>query len=302
MSACCGPSRDASSAARGEDSALPDATVAALAAAAPTQMQLVALPGGSFRMGSEDPAAYPEDGEGPVREASVQAFAIGSTTVTVAEFAAFVADTGHRTDAERYGSSLVFAGLLSDEIRDHCPSVAETPWWCQVEGATWFRPEGPGSSAEDRTDHPVTHVSHRDALAYAEWVGARLPSEVEWEYAARGGLDQQPFPWGGVREPDEVPRMKTFSGSFPDGPTGRVGTEPAASFPPNGFGLRNMTGNVWEWTASRFGGDDHRPVLRGGSYLCHDSYCRRYRTSSRTASTDETSLGHTGFRLAMTAG
>lgn len=301
MSACCGPSRDAGSAPKGEDGALSEAPLAALAAAAPTQLRLVALPGGTYRMGSEDPAAYPEDGEGPVREVSVAGFAIGATTVTVAEFAAFVVDSGYPTDAERHGSSLVFAGLLAGGLLERCPAVAEAPWWRQVAGATWFRPEGPGSSVEDRTDHPVIHVSHRDALAYADWVGARLPSEVEWEYAARGGLDQQPFPWGGAREPDGVPRMKTFSGSFPDGPTDRVGTEPATAFPPNAFGLHNMTGNVWEWTASSVA-DDARPVLRGGSYLCHDSYCRRYRTSARTSATAETSLGHTGFRLAVSSG
>lgn len=302
MSACCGPSRDPRSGAKGADGTLPASTLASLASTAPSRLRLVGLPGGRFRMGSEDPAAYPEDGEGPVREASVAPFAIGVTTVTVAEFAAFVLDTGHRTDAELHGSSLVFAGLLPDVLRERCPAVVETPWWRQVDDATWFRPEGPGSSADDRPDHPVTHVSHRDALAYAEWVGSRLPTEAEWEYAARGGLDQQPYPWGSEREPDGVPRMKIFSGSFPDAPTERVGTESATTFSPNAFGLHCMTGNVWEWTASSFGSRDGSPVLRGGSYLCHDSYCRRYRTSARTAATAETSLGHTGFRLAMTTG
>lgn len=299
MSACCGPARDPHAEPKGADLTLPASTLASLASQAPSRLPLVGLPGGTFRMGSEDPAAYPEDGEGPVRVASVGAFAIGATTVTVAELAAFVAETGHRTDAERHGSSLVFVGLLPEELRRVSPAVAEAPWWRQVDGATWFHPEGPGSSVGERADHPVTHVSQRDALAYAEWVGARLPTEVEWEYAARGGLDQQPYPWGAVREPDGIPRMKTFSGTFPDGPDGHVGTEPATAFSPNGFGLHNMTGNVWEWTSSAVeeGGP---PVLRGGSYLCHDSYCRRYRTSARTSSTAETSLGHTGFRLAVT--
>lgn len=304
MGACCGPARGARPGAKGgavTSSDGPDATtLARLAEAAPTRLHVVALPGGDFRMGSEDPAAYPQDREGPVRTVGVAPFAIGATTVTVAEFAAFVLDTGHRTDAERHGSSLVFAGLLPDELRRTCPAVAETPWWRQVDGADWSRPEGPGSSAADRGDHPVTHVSHRDALAYADWVGARLPTEAEWEYAARGGLDQQPYPWGGTREPDGLPRMKIFTGTFPDRPTVRVGTEAAAAYPPNGFGLHTMTGNVWEWTSGAFGPGDDRPVLRGGSYLCHDSYCRRYRTSARTASTADTSLGHTGFRVAVT--
>lgn len=300
MGACCGPSRDVHAEAKGGHAAPSRADLAALAAAAPEQLRLVALPPGTFRMGSEDPAAYAADGEGPVRAASVEAFAIGATTVTVAEFAVFVEDTGYRTDAERHGNSLVFVALLGEGLRRRSPSVLETPWWRQVEGATWFRPEGPGSAVDDRLDHPVTHVSQRDARAYADWLGARLPTEVEWEYAARGGLDQQPYPWGGVLEPEGVARMKIFSGTFPDGPTGRVGTEPAAAFPPNAFGLHNLTGNVWEWTASGLASGDDRPVLRGGSYMCHDSYCRRYRTSARTAATADTSLGHTGFRLALT--
>ena len=300
MSACCGPARDAHIRSKGADPTLPASTLAHLVASAPSQLRLVGLPAGTFQMGSEDPAAYPEDGEGPVRETTVGAFAIGATTVTVAAFASFVADTRYRTDAEAHGTSLVFAGLLPEGLRDASPAVVEAPWWRQVEGATWFCPEGPGSSVDERADHPVTHVSQRDALAYADWAGGRLPTEAEWEYAARGGLEQQPFPWGAVREPDGVPRMKTFSGSFPDGPIGHVGTEPATAFSPNGFGLHNMTGNVWEWTASTLKERGGPPVLRGGSYLCHDSYCRRYRTSARTSSTAETSLGHTGFRLAMT--
>lgn len=300
MGACCGPTRDGPTEPRHSQDAPSAALLEQLVAAAPTRMRVVALPGGAFRMGSEDPSAYPEDGEGPVREASVSPFAIGATTVTAAEFAAFVNDTGHRTDAEWYGTSLVFTGLLDAHRRARSPAVVETPWWHEVEGATWHRPEGPGSSVLDRADHPVTHVSQRDALAYAEWVGGRLPSETEWEYAARGGLDQQPYPWGAVREPEGRVRMKTFHGTFPDGPTAPVGTDPADSFPPNGFGLHHMTGNVWEWTTSVMGPGDERPVLRGGSYLCHASYCRRYRTSARTASTADTSLGHTGFRIALT--
>ncbi|WEV78028.1 formylglycine-generating enzyme family protein [Janibacter cremeus] len=308
MGSCCGPSR-AVDAGGGESTGGPDRTgrqgaastalVERLAARAPGQLPFIGLPGGEFRMGSDDPEAYPEDGEGPVRAVGVSPFAIGATTVTVAEFAAFVLETGYRTDAELHGSSLVFAGLLPPNVRARCPAVVETPWWRQVEGATWCRPEGPTSSAEDRDDHPVTHVSHRDALAYAGWVGGRLPTETEWEYAARGGLDQQPFPWGELMEPEGAPRMQTFHGTFPHEPTAPVGTVPADAFPPNAFGLHNMTGNVWEWTAAPGAAADDPPVLRGGSYLCHASYCRRYRTSARTAATADTSLGHTGFRLAV---
>ncbi|MCM1012771.1 MULTISPECIES: formylglycine-generating enzyme family protein [unclassified Brevibacterium] len=294
------------------------ALIAGLAASAPQDLRLIGLPGGTFRMGSEDALAYPADGEGPVRAVAVDPFAIAATTVTVASFAAFVLATGHRTEAEVHGDSLVFAGHLPDAVRAQSPAVAATPWWRQVAGATWLHPAGPGApgpgaagaAAVGRVeghgpivalaDHPVTHVTRRDAEAYAAWVGARLPTEAEWEYAARGGLDQQPYPWGSVREPDGVPRMKTFVGTFPDGPTEPVGTVAANAFAPNGFGLHNMTGNVWEWTSGAFAPHDDRAVLRGGSHLCHASYCRRYRTSARTAVTPDTSLAHTGFRLALT--
>lgn len=285
-----------------ESSRAEAAAVAELAALAPADLRIVGLRGGSFLMGSEDPLTYPEDGEGPVREVDLAPFAISATTVTVAQFAAFVAATGHRTDAEIHGDSLVFAGLVDEATLSRSPRVAPTPWWVQVTGATWLRPAGPGSDpvSADRAGHPVTQVSRRDAEAFADWAGVRLPSEAEWEFAARGGLVGKPFPWGSVLEPDGVSRMNTFPGTFPDGPTGPVGTMSAEAFAPNGYGLYNMTGNVWEWTSDVFSHDDHRPVLRGGSYMCHDSYCRRYRTSARTAATADTSLGHMGFRLALT--
>lgn len=303
MSACCGPDRapapDAAAVpSRPEPQSAPGELLEALAARAPENLQMVGLAGGTFRMGDEGLLAYPEE-EGPIREVTVSPFALSATTVTVAEFAAFVLATGHRTDAEIHGSSLVFAGLLPGEVARRSPAVAETPWWRRTEVASWYAPEGPGSSAEGRADHPVTHVSQQDAEAYGAWVGARLPDETEWEFAARGGLDQQPYPWGSVREPGGRVLMNTFPGEFPDRPSGPVGTVPASSFPPNAYGLHNMTGNVWEWTSSRFSEEDPRPVMRGGSYMCHASYCRRYRTSARTASTADTSLGHTGFRLAV---
>lgn len=286
----------------------PDASLlAGLAALAPKNLSMIGLAGGTFLMGCGDSLAYPEDGEGPVREACVKGFAIAATTVTIAEFAAFVAATDYRTDAETHGDSLVFTGLLTNELRETSPAVHATPWWCQVTGATWFQSAGPGSAlrlgmtAEACAGYPVTHVSRSDAEAYARWVGARLPTETEWEFASRGGLEQQPFPWGSEREPGGQARMNTFAGVFPNGPTKPVGTVPADAFAPNGFGLHNTTGNVWEWTSSQFSAQDHRGVLRGGSYMCHDSYCRRYRTSARSAVTPDTSLGHTGFRLALDA-
>lgn len=248
-------------------------------------------------MGSDDPLSYPADGEGPVREVAVEAFEIGATTVTVTQFGEFVDATGYITDAERFGDSLVFAGLLPADAPP-TRAVAATPWWRVVPGACWRNPEGPGSGVTSRARHPVTHVSQRDAVAYARWAGARLPTETEWEYAARGGLVQQPYPWGDQREPGGEIRMKIFEGEFPRRPSAPVGTVPADSFQPNGFGLFATTGNVWEWTASAFSRTDPRPVLRGGSFLCHDSYCRRYRTSARIANTPDSSLSHTGFRIA----
>ncbi|TDS87288.1 SUMF1/EgtB/PvdO family nonheme iron enzyme [Nesterenkonia aurantiaca] len=293
------------------DSAAKAALVVQLAAAASSELSMIGFSADEFRMGSVDPQAYPEDGEGPVRSVRVEAFAISSTTVTVAQFAQFVQATGHLTDAERHGDALVFQGLLARELRDAAPAPEpSTPWWRQVRGAAWFAPEGPGSTAAGREDHPVTQVSRRDAQAYASWVGARLPSETEWEYAARGGLDQQPYPWGADRDPGGQRRMNIFPGEFPEGLVGEIGTRPAESFAPNGYGLFNTTGNVWEWTASGFTRADGSasgssrsgayPVMRGGSYMCHRSYCRRYRTSARTSASADTSLGHTGFRLAFT--
>lgn len=309
---CCGPSRATPSSSTSKlTTTTPDsstavsatkaAVVAELAASAAEELQLIGLGAAEFQMGSEKAPAYPADGEGPVRTVHVDSFAISATAVTVAEFAQFVHATGHVTDAERYGDSLVFQGLLAPELRARMPApVASTPWWRQVPGACWFAPEGSGSIARGREDHPVTQVSQRDAQAYAAWVGARLPSEEEWEYASRGGLDQQPYPWGNVSDPEGQRRMNIFPGEFPEGVAGEVGTKPVRSFEPNGFGLYNTTGNVWEWTASAFTPDSSDPVMRGGSYMCHSSYCQRYRTSARTSASADSSLGHTGFRLAFT--
>lgn len=297
---CCGNERDGASSGAASSDGIGRALLERLADSAPPDMRVMGLPGGRFRMGSDDDLTYPDDGEGPVRLVDVAPFAIAVTTVTVAEFAAFALDTGYVTEAEALGDSLVYRGLLAPRIAEAAPVVSATPWWAQVAGACWHRPEGPGSSVAGRTRHPVTHISLADAEAYADWARARLPTEEEWEFAARGGLDQQPYPWGSEREPGGVARMNTFPGDFPDGPTGPVGTVEAASFAPNAYGLHHMTGNVWEWTSGTFGAGDSRPVLRGGSYMCHESYCRRYRTSARTAVTADTTLAHAGFRLALT--
>ncbi|MFC7328902.1 formylglycine-generating enzyme family protein [Marinactinospora rubrisoli] len=282
-------------------------TVVARAPGAGGTGGLVRIPGGDFLMGSTDEFAYPEDGEGPVRRVEVGPFWISPTAVTNAEFAAFADATGHRTEAERFGWSFVFAGLLPDDFPP-TRGVAAAPWWRQVENADWRHPAGPGSDLDGLADHPVVHVSWNDAEAYCAWAGLRLPTEAEWEFAARGGLAGRAYPWGDEREPHGEHRMNVWQGTFPRENTrddGWYGTCPVGAFPPNGFGLHNMTGNVWEWCRDRFSpGGHHGPAadtrrsLRGGSYLCHASYCRRYRVSARQGLAPDSSMGNAGFRCA----
>ena len=210
---------------------------------------LVAIPGGRLRMGDESDWSYPGDGEGPVHDVRLPAFRMGRYAVTNRQFGEFVDDAGWTTDAERYTWSFVFGGLLPDEF-PMTRGVEGAPWWRQVMGADWRHPEGPQSTIEDRPDHPVVHVSWNDARAYCAWSGTRLPTEAEWEAAARGGLDGQPFPWGDQLEPDGAHRMNVFQGEFPGGNTGAdgyLGTAPVDAFEPNGYGLHNVCGNVWEW-------------------------------------------------------
>jgi formylglycine-generating enzyme len=273
---------------------------------------------GAFWMGSQDALAYPADGEGPVRRVTLSPFRIDRCAVSNAAFARFVADTDHITEAERFGWSFVFAGLLPDDF-PVTRGVAAAPWWRQVEGASWRRPEGPESSLRGRMDHPAVHVSWHDADAYARWAGKRLPTEAEWEYAARGGLDGRSYPWGDDLEPAGEHRMNVWQGTFPTVNTladGYLATCPVDAFPANGHGLRNVTGNVWEWCADWFSPDFHtrdrrtdprgiprgtHRAARGGSYLCHASYCRRYRVSARNALTPDSSSGNVGFRCAADA-
>lgn len=260
---------------------------------------LAELPGGTFWMGDAFDEGYRADHEGPARRVAVAAFAIDTTAVSNAQFAAFVRATGHRTDAERFGSSFVFHQLVHPDARRHVVgTVPGAPWWLGVEGASWSAPEGPGSGVEDRADHPVVHVSHDDALAYCAWAGLRLPTEAEWEYAARGGLNSARYPWGDEFTPGGEERCNTWLGDFPhrsDRPGG-PGTVPVTAYPPNGHGLHNTSGNVWEWCADAFGPGER--VIRGGSYLCHASYCNRYRVAARSHNTPDSSTGHGGFRCA----
>jgi sulfatase modifying factor 1 len=270
---------------------------------------MVLVRGGTFLMGSDDPT-FPGDGEAPVREVAVGDFWIDPHAVCNADFARFVEATGYRTEAERFGWSFVFYQFLPD---GHPPmrSVPQAPWWLQVHGATWKQPEGPLSSLEGRLDHPVVHVSWNDAAEFANWVGKRLPSEAEWEYAARGGLEQKRYPWGDRLSPQGKHRCNIWQGTFPKKNTGKDGylaIAPIDAFEPNGYGLYNMVGNVWEWCHDWWGTDHpavgpggpqsgEAKVTKGGSYLCHSSYCNRYRVAARTHNTPDSSTGHIGFRL-----
>ncbi len=266
----------------------------------PQLSEMVSLKGGAFLMGAEGPECVLADREGPVREVEVSAFSIDPCAVSNRRFAAFVDATDYVTDAERYGWSFVFGGLLPDEFPDTRGAI-QAPWWRQVYGAYWRRPEGPQSSIDSRLDHPVVHVSWRDAQAFCSWSGVRLPTETEWEYAARGGLVQKRFPWGDELEPDGEHRMNVWQGTFPSENTledGFLGTCPVDAFPANGYGLHNTSGNVWEWCEDLFG---EARATRGGSYLCHHSYCNRYRVAARSSNTANTSTGNTGFRCARDA-
>lgn len=266
----------------------------------------IAIPAQSFLMGDDGSDAVPGDDEGPVREVAVKAFEVAATAVSVDEWRAFARATGWQTDAEREGWSFVFAGHLP---ADHPPTRAlvEAPWWRQVFGADWAHPEGPASNVGERGRHPVVHVSWRDAQEYCAWAGVRLPSEAEWELAARGGLAGARYPWGDELEPGGEHRCNIWQGDFPLrdlAADGYAGTAPVDAFAPNGLGLFNTSGNAWEWCADRFTAPNAAPgsqVVRGGSHLCHASYCNRYRVSARTGNTPDSSLSHTGFRVARSS-
>lgn len=304
---------------------------------------MVSLPGGRFWMGSDD--HYPE--EGPAREVIVDAFELDCTPVTNAAFATFVAETGHVTEAEIAPDPALYPGadpaLLQPGsslfVRPDRPMPPDNPfaWWQFMLGTDWRHPWGPASSSDDLPDHPVVHIAYADAEAYARWAGKRLPTEAEWEFAARGGLDRRPYAWGTELMPGGVPQANTWQGAFPHEnllTDGYERTSPVGAFPANGYGLVDMIGNVWEWTADWFaapsqagpakaccvprnprggseaasrdpgdpGGSFGRKVLKGGSHLCAPNYCQRYRPAARYPQTIDTSTSHIGFRCARDIG
>ncbi len=308
----------------------------------PAPSNMVWIPGGTFCMGSDN--HYPE--EAPAHRVSVDGFWIDLTPVTNRQFKDFVAATGYVTTAEItpdpkdypdalphmiYAGSLVFSPPAHDlDLRDW------SQWWQFVKGAKWRRPYGPKSNINVLDRYPVVHVSHADALAYASWSGKQLPTEAEWEFAARGGLDDAEFAWGDEFAPGGTHRANTWQGNFPHQNTNEDGferTAPVTAFPPNGYGVYDMIGNVWEWTddwyTSKHEADAAKPccipenprggkaedsydardpsikiprkVLKGGSHLCAPNYCRRYRPAARHAQPVDTSTSHIGFRCVLRA-
>ncbi|WP_268928520.1 formylglycine-generating enzyme family protein [Microbacterium sp. KUDC0406] len=256
------------------------------------------IPAGSFLMGDSSGDANVGDGETPRHGVALGRFDIDVTTVTNSDFLRFVSDTGHRTEAENFGFSAVFQGALAARDDDIIGRAPGTPWWWGVRGADWRHPRGPLSDLDGLADHPVVHVSWNDANAYCAWAGRRLPTEAEWEYAARGGIESAKYPWGDREIDDGGWRANIWQGTFPhenSGEDGWLTTAPVRTFEPNGYGLWQMVGNVWEWCGDWFTPKSTR-VLRGGSFLCHDSYCNRYRNSARSSNTPDSSMANAGFR------
>jgi sulfatase modifying factor 1 len=308
--ACCTPTFDDAKTVSPEPSSVSRASY-------PVKQSLINLGDPEFLMGDAFDEGYTGDGEGPQRLVRCSSFRISPHTVSNREFGQFIEETGYTTYAERFGWSFVFYDCLPLESRRGLQSPDDTPWWLRVDGATWSTPEGPGSNINTRMDHPVTHISWFDASEYCHWTGARLPTEAEWEYAARGGLVGQRYAWGNELTPDGQHRCNIWQGSFPDYNSAADGYRATASvtaFEPNGYGLYNVCGNVWEWCKDWFTPNYHHvtraenPIymvasgnrsMRGGSFLCHDSYCNRYRVAARSSNSPDATTNHCGFRVVV---
>jgi sulfatase modifying factor 1 len=279
---------------------------------------MVKLDRGRFLMGTDNKDGFPADGEGPVRTVTLDPFYLDASPVTNQQFAEFIRKTGYKTESERFGWSFVFRKHIAPEDMNRLidDTVRGVEWWCKVNGARWEHPEGPDSSIEARADYPTVHVSWNDALAYCEWAGKRLPTEAEWEYAARGGLEQKIYPWGDELTPDGKHLCNIWQGEFPENDTAEDGYSapaPVNAFPPNLYGFNTITGNAWEWCSDWFHPSYHvtaakrnpigppagtNKVMKGGSYLCHASYCNRYRVAARTSNTPDSATTNISFRCA----
>uniref|UniRef100_A0A8D0AV60 Formylglycine-generating enzyme n=1 Tax=Sander lucioperca TaxID=283035 RepID=A0A8D0AV60_SANLU len=275
--------------------------------------QMVLISGGEFLMGTDNPG-IPADGEGPQRLVHVDSFYMDIQEVTNQQFQSFVNATGYISEAEKFGDSFVFEGILSESVKNQITqAVAAAPWWLPVKGANWRHPDGPDSNITDRLDHPVLHVSWADAFTYCTWANRRLPTEAEWEYACRGGLEDRLYPWGNKLNPKGQHYANLWQGDFPNhnsAEDGYIKTSPVMSFPANGFGLYDMVGNAWEWTSDWWTvhhttDPQHNPtgppsgtdkVKKGGSYMCHKSYCYRYRCAARSQNTPDSAASNLGFR------
>ena len=271
---------------------------------------MVAIPAGDYQVGSD--RFYPE--EAPVRQVSIVSFEIDQAPVTNAEFQQFVNATGYRTVSERPPDPTLYPDLPPEEqIPESVVFLPPPPtvdrseplsWWALIAGADWRHPQGPDTNIEGLMQHPVVHVAFEDALAYADWVGKRLPTADEWEVAARGGLVDQDYAWGSEKTPDGRWLANVWQGPFPwdnKETDGWFWTSPVGSFPANGYGLVDVCGNVWEWTSTPYAvpeGEQERRVIKGGSFLCADNYCHRFRPSALMGQTLDTATCHMGFRCA----
>lgn len=310
----------------------------------PTSDGMKWIPGGTFTMGTDDPESYPA--ERPAHRVQLDGFWIDTTEVTNEQFKSFVRATGYITMAERSPqweqlkqqlppgtpppppSSLVAGSLVFVQPEQAVSTEEPAAWWRWTPGADWKHPEGPRSDLDGRWNHPVVHIAWEDANAYAKWAGKRLPTEAEWEFAARGGLEGKRYAWGDELMPAGTRMANIWQGRFPEKNTGEDGfdhTAPVRSFPANGYGLHDMTGNVWEWCSDWFDASAHaalatdgvcrnppgpvrsanpesphaaQRVTKGGSFLCAENYCRNYRPSARRGTDWDTSLSHLGFRCA----
>lgn len=281
------------------------------------------IPAGIFTMGATDNEGRPD--EYPAREVKMKSFWIDESEVTNAQFAVFVKATGYLTQAEQKPDWEELKKQLppgtpkpADELLQPAALTFTQPkgrvglndvsqWWAWTTGASWRHPQGPESNIKGKDNYPVTQISWMDAQAYAKWAGKRLPTEAEWEYAARGGLKNKKYPWGDEDPLKGKAKANTWQGEFPysDLKTDGFGNAaPVKSFPSNGYGLYDMAGNVWEWTADWYGKNGYDPdeptikkkILKGGSFMCHSSYCKGYRVSSKMKSSMDTGLENTGFR------